>query len=172
MLATDLGARREVFRRALHEQAGRRGVRVVRPRDDRWNRPNSTSRASNVGGKGDAAHWIGEGGLVRVGAYVEPEWAFWIAMHEMGHVALRHTRSRGMAQDLIHRDEVDAWLWALDESPFPVNGYVVRAIEACLTSYDVTLRHWMRWDAGVQAAPHEEPWWAGEYMRETGGVCF
>lgn len=165
--APDLGARRSMFREEIARAVRAHNVRLVRPATDRWNRQ-SRSSFSVGGGKGDAAHWIN---TIRVGAYIEPEWAYWITMHEIAHVTYRHPgRHKTDPKERIDREEVDAWLWAFDHTSHPPNGWVMGAIEACLGSYDISLREWMRFDdakPSIEATARD-----GDYMRETRGVCF
>ncbi len=44
--------------------------------------------------------------------------AYWIALHELGHIAYGHT---GMGSQNIVHDEAEAWQWALDQSLIPIS---------------------------------------------------
>lgn len=50
--------------------------------------------------------------------HVDTERTYWIAMHELGHIALEHSRY-GRAGQTLSDQEVEAWDWAISTSPFP-----------------------------------------------------
>jgi len=45
--------------------------------------------------------------------------AYWTCIHELGHIALRHTPKRYKASPL--KGEMDAWLWAFEYSIHPLS---------------------------------------------------
>jgi len=78
---------------------------------------------------------------------------YWIALHELGHLAHNHIGSALLAftgrKEQITRQEAEAWTWALDHSAFPLRSDGRVAMAYSMTSYAQTAG-WPDDDVNVQ----------------------
>lgn len=72
---------------------------------------------------------------------------YWVALHELGHIAQSRGRSFFDTPEAILADEVSAWTWAIRKSPKPVDRAAVAGLTIGLGSYTGDLLPWTRLDA-------------------------
>jgi len=60
------------------------------------------------------------------------EKAYWIALHEIGHIVCGHTGS-GIVKD----KEIEAWQWAIDHSKMPMTEISLGLITYALMTYNI-----------------------------------
>jgi hypothetical protein len=112
----------------------------------RWTRDRRFARRSDGSHHGSATGALNE---ITLGWQASGEDAYWVALHELGHIALGHVGLPDTPEGTC--GEADAWLWALEHARVAPTPSVARRMDESIQTY-VDKRGWHPMVAVARAA--------------------